>query len=345
MKIINAVKFIFPGISENERTARAVVSAFLVQLDPTVEELADIRTAVSEAVTNAIVHGYRQCSGDVELHIKLLENREIYLRIKDHGCGITDVAQAMQPLFTTAPEEERAGKRHHDHHAEKAGSFAMPGEVTAPRAEEHLGLVHLCANRFRNRGIEYDELYSAGCVGLLKAIKAFDCGRGVQFSTYAVPVILGEIKRLFRDGGIVHVSRSLRERAMKLQKLQEEFEQRYGRSPTMTELSERSGESIEACGEALCVTQTPLSLTRNEDDEEDGQFDIPVEAPDRQIGDLLSLRQLMGALPEKDRMLLELRYFRELTQSKTAAILGMTQVQVSRREKKLLTQLRQELLS
>ena len=132
---------------------------------------------------------------------------------------------------------------------------------------------------------------------------------------------------------------------MKLQKLQEEFEQRYGRSPTMTELSERSGESIEACGEALGVTQTPLSLTRNEDDEEDGQFDIPVEAPDRQIGDLLSLRQLMGALPEKDRMLLELRYFRELTQSKTAAILGMTQVQVSRREKKLLTQLRQELLS
>ena len=117
----------------------------------------------------------------------------------------------------------------------------MPGEVTAPRAEEHLGLVHLCANRFRNRGIEYDELYSAGCVGLLKAIKAFDCGRGVQFSTYAVPVILGEIKRLFRNGGIVHVSRSLRERAMKLQKLQEEFEQRYGRSPTMTELSERSG--------------------------------------------------------------------------------------------------------
>ena len=229
----------------------------------------------------------------------------------------------------------------------------MPGEVTAPRAEEHLGLVHLCANRFRNRGIEYDELYSAGCVGLLKAIKAFDCGRGVQFSltygtqfsTYAVPVILGEIKRLFRNGGIVHVSRSLRERAMKLQKLQEEFEQRYGRSPTMTELSERSGESIEACGEALCVTQTPLSLTRNEDDDEDGQFDIPVEAPDRQIGDLLSLRQLMGALPEKDRMLLELRYFRELTQSKTAAILGMTQVQVSRREKKLLTQLRQELLS
>lgn len=105
MKVVNAVKFIFPGISENERTARAVVSAFLVQLDPTVEELADIRTAVSEAVTNAIVHGYRKSRGDVELHMKLLEDREVYLRIKDHGCGIADITQAMQPLFTTAPKK------------------------------------------------------------------------------------------------------------------------------------------------------------------------------------------------------------------------------------------------
>ncbi|MGN1403780.1 MAG: sigma-70 family RNA polymerase sigma factor [Ruminococcus sp.] len=219
----------------------------------------------------------------------------------------------------------------------------MPGEVTAPRAEDHLGLVHLCANRFRNRGIEYDELYSAGCVGLLKAVKAFDSSRGVQFSTYAVPVILGEIKRLFRDGGVLHISRSLRERAMKLQRLQEQFEQQNGRSPTVSELSEASGDTIEECAEALCVTQTPLSLTRSDEDDEDSQFDIPVEAPDRQIGDLLSLRQSMAALEPKDRMLLELRYFREMTQSKTAAVLGMSQVQVSRREKKLLAQLRQSL--
>ena len=130
MKIINAVKFIFPGISENERTARAVVSAFLVQLDPTVEELADIRTAVSEAVTNAIVHGYRQCSGDVELHIKLLENREIYLRIKDHGCGITDVAQAMQPLFTTAPEES---------FMDKLKVKSVPGKGTTITMRKKLG--------------------------------------------------------------------------------------------------------------------------------------------------------------------------------------------------------------
>lgn len=109
MKTENAIRFIFPGISVNEHTARAVVSAFLVQTDPTVEELADIRTAVSEAVTNAIVHGYRHKEGDVELCIKLLAGREIYIRIKDKGCGIADIEKAMEPLFTTAPQEERSG--------------------------------------------------------------------------------------------------------------------------------------------------------------------------------------------------------------------------------------------
>lgn len=221
----------------------------------------------------------------------------------------------------------------------------MPHEIAAPLAEENLGLVHLCANRFRGRGVEYEELYSAGCVGLLKAVRAFDSSRGVQFSTYAVPVILGEIKRVFRDGGAIHVSRGLRERAMRLQKLQEVFEQTHGRTPTLSELSVLADCTVEACAQALCVSQAPLSLTQQSDGdgEQDGQLDIPVEAPDRRIGDLLSLRQEMEQLAPRDRMLLELRYFRELTQTKTAQILGMIQVQVSRREKKLLSQLREAL--
>ena len=221
----------------------------------------------------------------------------------------------------------------------------MPHEIAAPLAEENLGLVHLCANRFRGRGVEYEELYSAGCVGLLKAVRAFDSSRGVQFSTYAVPVILGEIKRVFRDGGAIHVSRGLRERAMRLQKLQEVFEQTHGRTPTLSELSVLADCTVEACAQALFVSQAPLSLTQQSDGdgEQDGQLDIPVEAPDRRIGDLLSLRQEMEQLAPRDRMLLELRYFRELTQTKTAQILGMTQVQVSRREKKLLSQLREAL--
>lgn len=109
MKTENSIRFIFPGISVNEQTSRAIASAFLVQADPTIEELADIRTAVSEAVTNAIVHGYRNIEGDVEICLKVLADREIYIRIKDKGCGIADVEKAMQPLFTTAENEERAG--------------------------------------------------------------------------------------------------------------------------------------------------------------------------------------------------------------------------------------------
>ncbi len=109
METVNEIKIILPSHSVNEGTARAAVSSFVIQSDPTVEELSDIRTAVSEAVTNAIVHGYRGTQGKIELTIKLLANREIYIKIKDSGCGIPDVEQAMEPLLTTAPEEERSG--------------------------------------------------------------------------------------------------------------------------------------------------------------------------------------------------------------------------------------------
>lgn len=109
MKVVNEIKFVMPSLSVNEAVARAAVSSFVIQADPTVEELADIRTAVSEAVTNCIVHGYRGTQGKIELTVKLMENREIYIKIKDNGCGIPDVKQAMEPLFTTAPEEERSG--------------------------------------------------------------------------------------------------------------------------------------------------------------------------------------------------------------------------------------------
>ena len=219
----------------------------------------------------------------------------------------------------------------------------METETKRPLAEENLGLVHLCANRFRGRGIEYDDLYSAGCIGLLKAVKAFDSGRGVKFSTYAVPVILGEIKRLFRDGGAIRVSRGLKELSMRLQRLCEEFRQREMREPTITELAQLSGENESDVSEALCVSQPLISLTAGDDDE--GQTDIPTESPDESITDLLALRQIMAQLEPNDRALLELRYFKGLTQSKTAKALGMTQVQVSRREKKLLTRMREELLS
>ena len=210
--------------------------------------------------------------------------------------------------------------------------------------EDNLGLVHLCANRFRGRGIEYDDLYGAGCVGLVKAASAFDTERGVKFSTYAVPVILGEIKRLFRDGGMIKVSRSVRELGMKLTRTREQFTLMHGREPTVSELAELTNADPEDVAEALAVNIPPVSLTSSSEDDEGAQIDVSVPAPDSELVDILSLRQALSALDEEDRKLLYLRYFKDMTQTKTAEALGMTQVQVSRREKKLLMRLRGNLL-
>lgn len=109
MKAVNTMKVTFPAISRNEGLARSVIAAFVSQLDPTVEELSDIRAAVSEAVTNAIVHGYRDQSGMIDLSAGFDRENNLYIRIKDKGCGIENIEQAMTPLFTTAPEGERAG--------------------------------------------------------------------------------------------------------------------------------------------------------------------------------------------------------------------------------------------
>ncbi|MCM1024301.1 MAG: sigma-70 family RNA polymerase sigma factor [Prevotella sp.] len=207
-------------------------------------------------------------------------------------------------------------------------------------AEENLGLVHLCANRFRGKGIEYDDLYGAGCVGLVKAAAAFDRERGVKFSTYAVPVILGEIKRLFRDGGSVKVSRSVRELGMKISRAKEQFMLLRGREPAVSELAEMTGASPEDVAEAIAVNLPAVSLTADPENGGEGQIDIAEPSPDAELVDILSLRQALGALDETDRRLIYCRYFRDMTQTRTAEVMGMSQVQVSRREKKLLMLLR-----
>ncbi|MBQ8568857.1 MAG: sigma-70 family RNA polymerase sigma factor [Oscillospiraceae bacterium] len=205
-------------------------------------------------------------------------------------------------------------------------------------AENNLGLVHLCANRFRGKGIEYDDLYGAGCVGLVKASKAFDKNRGVQFSTYAVPVIMGEIKRLFRDGGTLKVSRGLRELSLKISRERDKFQLRHGREPLISELAELLEVSAEDVAEAINVSRPVISLTRSSEDEDEGQNDIAVSpSPDEEMADRLSLMQVMDSLSAEDRRLIYLRYFRDMTQVNTAKELNMTQVQVSRREKKILT--------
>lgn len=109
MKFLNEFRCVFPASSQNESLARAALSAFLIPADPTAQELADLRTVISEAVTNAIVHGYRNCNGDVAVCLRMLPERTLYIRVSDKGCGIPDIEKAMTPLYTSAPEEERAG--------------------------------------------------------------------------------------------------------------------------------------------------------------------------------------------------------------------------------------------
>lgn len=205
--------------------------------------------------------------------------------------------------------------------------------------KRNLGLVHSCANRFRGRGVEYDDLYGAGCIGLLKAIDGFDDTRGIMFSTYAVPVILGEIKRLFRDGGALKVSRGLKELSLKVTRERERFMKENFREPTVSELAEAVGAGVDDVVEALGVSVPPMSLTAGDDDG-GGQFDIAVEDSDEHLCEVISLSEVVRKLDDRDRQLIVLRYYKNKTQSETAKVLGMTQVQVSRREKKLLQKLR-----
>ena len=206
---------------------------------------------------------------------------------------------------------------------------------------DNMGLVHACAHRFRGKGIEYEDLFQAGCMGLVKAADAFDRDRGFRFSTYAVPVILGEMRRLFRDGGTVKVSRSLKELSLKAGRERERFLKSAGREPSVTELSQALMVEEGLLVEALGASAPPLSLTYEEDG---SQLDVPVDSPEELLSDTIALRQVLSRLSGPDRSLIVLRYFEGKTQTVTAKVLGMTQVQVSRREKKILLHLR-ELLS
>jgi RNA polymerase sporulation-specific sigma factor len=205
----------------------------------------------------------------------------------------------------------------------------------------NLGLVHSCANRFRGRGIEYDDLYQAGCLGLVKAAKNFDATLGYAFSTYAVPVILGEIKRLFRDGGAVKIGRALKEKARYAMIKKEEITVSLGREPTVGELSEHLGTDPAETAMLLNASAPVVSLTVN--DEEENQFDLPVESHEISVSDSVALRQVLCSLSEKERMLIELRYYRGMTQSASARVLGISQVQVSRKEKAILESIRNKL--
>ncbi|MBQ8027230.1 MAG: sigma-70 family RNA polymerase sigma factor, partial [Clostridia bacterium] len=183
----------------------------------------------------------------------------------------------------------------------------------------------------------------AGCVGLVKAADGFEPERGFAFSTYAVPVILGEIRRIFRDGGSVKVGRMLKEKSRIAMMERERLTLLNDREPTLSELAEVMGLDLQETAHILNAAMPTVSLTADEDSRS-SQFDIPVESHDSEVSDSIALQQAMVNLPERDRRIIELRYFKSLTQSKTAEQLGMSQVQVSRREKAILLELRKNLI-
>ena len=207
------------------------------------------------------------------------------------------------------------------------------------KIENNIGLVHSIAARFKGRGVDYEDLFQNGCVGLIKAVDNFDESKGFAFSTYAVPVIMGEIKRIFRDGGAIKVSRALKEKAIKAQSVRDKFIKSNLREPTVGELAQLLDVSAEETAEILNVITPMLSLNSFGEDGE-STIDIPVDESDL-LFDRISVSQLLSHLSPDEQLLIDCRYYKGFTQAVTAEKLGISQVQVSRREKAILKKLRQ----
>lgn len=206
--------------------------------------------------------------------------------------------------------------------------------------KENLGLVHSICRRFSGRGIEYDDLYQAGCMGLVKAVDAYDFELGFAFSTYAVPVIMGEVRRLFRDGGAVKISRSIKELNFKIVRANEVLQQQLNREPTVNEIAKHLGVDVADVSEALCASQQTVSLTV-ENDDGITEIDLPTIDHQDEINNKILIETAAKGLNQTERLIIKYRYFDLLTQSKTATLLNMTQVQVSRAEKRILLKMRQ----
>ena len=204
--------------------------------------------------------------------------------------------------------------------------------------ESNVRLVHSCCKRFVGRGIEYDDLFQVGCIGLLKAADNFDQSRGLCFSTYAVPTILGEIKRLFRDTGAVKVSRTLKELSLKVQR-EKEIIEKSGGEATLEILSDRIGVPEEEIAEAIASSRSVISLTL-ENPEGESELQLPTDSHEEQICSKLLIEDAISRLNPEEQAIITLRYFKEKTQTESADILGISQVQVSRKEKKALEKLR-----
>lgn len=209
---------------------------------------------------------------------------------------------------------------------------------------DNSGLIWSVARRYYGRGVDPEDLYQLGCLGFLKAIRGFDTEYGTQFSTYAVPKIAGEIRRFLRDDGAVKVSRGTKERAMSLRLKRQELSQRLGRDPTVGELAEATGLEPEDIAAADTAVLTVASL-QGESGEEGFSLETVLgdEGIEDDLVEKLTLRQAIDQLPERERMVILLRFYKNLTQDRVSKVLGVSQVQVSRIERRAVSRLREAL--
>ena len=206
---------------------------------------------------------------------------------------------------------------------------------------ENNGLIWSIVRRYYWRGVEPDDLYQLGCLGFLKAVQGFDFSYGTCFSTYAVPKIAGEIRRFLRDDGSVKVGRAIREQAQTLYSKREQLRHDLGREPALSELAEATGLSVEEIAQVELATDSPESLQRETADGLTLEGVLGTDAPEEALVERIALREAIDQLPEKERMTILLRYFKGLTQERTARVLGVSQVQISRLERRGLARLRE----
>lgn len=210
--------------------------------------------------------------------------------------------------------------------------------------EENAGLIWSIVRRYHRRPGETDDLYQLGCLGFLKAVRGFEPALGHQFSTYAVPKIAGEIRRFLRDDGMVKVSRSLKERAYQIRQARDALQIAFDREPTLSELASETGLSIEDIA-AADLASCAVSSLQAESSEEGGTLEnlLGCEGPEEHLVERVDLQRAIATLPERERKIIFLRYYKALTQDKVAKILGISQVQVSRLEKRAVLAMRAQM--
>ncbi|HHW39417.1 MAG TPA: RNA polymerase sporulation sigma factor SigF [Bacillales bacterium] len=212
--------------------------------------------------------------------------------------------------------------------------------------QKNMRLVWSVVQRFINRGYEPDDLFQIGCIGLLKSVDKFDLSYDVKFSTYAVPMIIGEIQRFIRDDGTVKVSRSLKETGNKIRKVKDDLTKRFGRAPTITEIAVELEITPEEVVLAQEASRTPSSIHETVY-ENDGDpitlLDQIADHSEAKWFDKIALQEAIRGLDERERLIVYLRYYKDQTQSEVAGRLGISQVQVSRLEKKILQQMKEQM--